>query len=227
VTVATGPADGTTRVSAIVRANGKAFVFNDKGPEQGSTQGGGYWELPEDPASAVNNTPLKVLTKPGGLPIVTFSAAGSTTGMRLAAAEVNFGAGTGALRIGSLTNAELSPSIDVTKLPVAVNLASFFDAPIEGGDSRFSGTDFIAIGSPLGGKGVNFFWYDIGLGKVRGVQVGDTGKLLPTQTIQSSSFSIGSLLGGIASLDLVWTEAANPPSIPDGALFTQTLNCAK
>ncbi len=224
VTVARGKPDGETRIANIVKVNQRVFLFNDKGPEQNSTGAAGYFRVPETPNPTDGPTGVIPLTRDPKLPIAIFGVAGGPAGLRLAAAEVDFAGGTARMLAGGIPASDLDNPIDVSKLPTAYKLTSFFDAPVNGGETKWTGTDLVAVGAPIGGKGMNFYWYDALAASMRAVAIGpDT--LLADRTIRQSTFAPRTLLGGIADIDLVWTEdGANGA---DGTLWTAQLACAR
>lgn len=220
--VGSAPMGGDSRIKDIARIGNFAILFNDKGPEQGKPGAAGYFRVSDEPTSP-SSTAVTALSRTADRPVVTFGAASAPTGLRLAVGEINFGAGTGRLLAGGLGPADLTP-VDVTKLPVAYNLSTFFDAPINGGDARWVTTDFLAVGTSLGGGGLNFFWYDAQNATMRAALVGAQ-KLVPDRTPTYSTLAPRSLVGGLGDIDLVWAEAPDAGGI--GTLFTQQIVCAR
>lgn len=222
VTVASGPNGGDTRIKNIVHVGTNAVLFNDRGPEQGRVGAAGYYRVADEPSPG--STGLTPLTPPGGKPLAMFAAGSAPAGVRLALGEVDFQAGTARMLAGTLGPIEIA-NADVGKLNAAFQLTSFFDAPVQGGDARWIQNDFVAVGSSLGGGGLNLFWYDGDNAAMRVALVGAQ-KLVPDRTPAFSTLAPRSLVGGLADFDVVWTEAPANDQSP-GVLWTQEIVCAR
>ena len=230
-TIHRGSGGGETRVRAVVASGGRAYVFDDKGPDGPNSPGTSYWEVSDDGTGGI--TPPKPAHAPGTKPHVLIAAASRVgPGMRAAFAEVDLAPGAatpGVLKIGEVSQAELS-AMDANKLPQAFTLTSLVDAPIEGGEARFVGDDFLWVGTPpdpFRGQGLNFYWYDVKNRVIRARNNKDTSKLLGDRTnIQFSSMTFAAPPSGIsATLDLVWTEFDANANV--GKLFYATVGCVR
>jgi hypothetical protein len=223
VVVATGAAaGGESRIKSVVRAGSFAFLFNDKGPEQGAAGAAGYYVVPDDPIAG-GSAPLIALTKRVDRPIASFAAGPSPAGIRLAVGEVDFQGGTARMLVGNLGPAELNPA-DVGKLNDAYKLSTFFDAPVQGGDPRWVNSDFVAVGAPVSGGGLNLFWYDAAAASMRVALVGAQ-RIVPERTATYSTLAPRSLVGGLGDFDVVWSEAPDAQGV--ATLFTQQIVCAR
>lgn len=230
-TIHRGSGGGKTRVKSVVVSGSRAYVFDDNGPEGPNSPGTSYWEVPDNGSGGI--TPPKPVHPPGTKPHVLIAAAArGVPGMRAAFAEVDLAPGAatpGILKIGEMSQAEVS-AMDATKLPAAFTLTSLVDAPIEGGEARFVGDDFLWVGTPpdpFRGQGLNFYWYDVKNRVVRARNNKDTSKLLGDRTtIQFSSMTFAAPPSGIsATLDLVWTEFDSNANV--GKLFYATVGCVR
>jgi hypothetical protein len=238
-TIYEGDFAGTPRMKELFRSAQRVYLFDDKGPEPGSTTGGSYFQVPESPPNGVHYLPTspRPLAAPGGKPLALM-AAGTLSppiGGRAVVAEIDFSGQGDVARIlaGDFTEAELTSAsgMNASKLPEAFSIKSLTEAPLDHGEMRLSGGDFLWIGGaqiapPATGPapGLNFMWFDIKAGTMRARQVGPDRLLLNHGGIVTSTATIAVSTPIIAELDIAWVEE-NPNMA--STLYYAQMSCVK
>jgi hypothetical protein len=230
LTIASGVSGGAGNVRSIEAANGKAYVFNDVGPDASNGNASAGYYVVDD--AVTTSTSLRTIGS-GAAGKASFTIATDSTlgNFQVGSVELDLANGTppAVLHAGKVPVGG-GMSFNVLDLPTALTLTTLVDAPFgDHSSSRFQGTDFFALGpNPNKDPGLDFVWFDTKLEALRAVN-GNATKLLPTRTVSGVSAILTQSTGIFANFDVVWNENATQNGDLNGqsVMFSAQMNCIK